>query len=86
MYRVRTCASRRVQDDVAAKVTFLRARSADVHGLITGRNVRRMCVGVRVDGDRANAEPPRGTRDSAGDFAAIGDEQGAEHVYCAISS
>ena len=42
-------------------------------------DVQRMSVGVRVDGDRADAHAPQRANDAAGDVAAIGDENLTKH-------
>src|SRR5699024_4575876 len=41
--------------------------------------MQRLGVGIRVNADRHDAEPARRARDAAGDLAAIGDEQRADH-------
>ena len=42
-------------------------------------DVRRVRVGLRVDRDRRDAEPPQRADDPAGDLAAVGDEHAVEH-------
>ena len=71
--------ARGVENHLAPQVTFLRARTADVYRLVAGRNVRGMRVGVGKHRDGADTQAPRRARDAAGDFAAIGDQQLAEH-------
>ena len=70
---------RGLEDDVAAQITFLRARAADVHGFIAGGDMRGLRVGVGVHRDGADAQSPRGARDAAGDLAAVRDQQLGEH-------
>src|SRR5579864_6145456 len=41
--------------------------------------MKRVGVGLRIDRDGAQAEALGGARDAAGDLAAIGDQDGAEH-------
>ena len=41
--------------------------------------MQRVGVGFGIDGDRRDAHAPRGAGDAAGDLAAIGDQEGAEH-------
>ena len=43
------------------------------------RDVARVAIGVGIDGDRADAQPPRGRDDPAGDLAAVGDQDLGEH-------
>src|SRR5688572_8603927 len=47
--------------------------------LIRFAHVEGIGVGVRKNGDGADLETPRGADDAAGDLAAIGDEQRADH-------
>jgi hypothetical protein len=44
-----------------------------------GPNVRRIAVGVRVHGNRAQAESARRANDPAGDLATIGNQDALEH-------
>ena len=49
-------------------------------GLVGHRDVARVAVGVGIDRDRLDAEPPRRLDDPAGDLAAIGDQDLGEHL------
>ena len=66
---------RRGDDLVADEIAFARRRRPDVHRLVRHAHVQRLRVGIRIDRDRANPEPPRSADDAAGDLAAIGDEE-----------
>ena len=48
--------------------------------LIGGADVERLGVGVGIDGDGADAHLARGADDPARDLAAVGDEEGGDHV------
>ena len=50
-----------------------------LHRLVGEPRVQRAAIGLGVDGDRAQAEPPRGADDAAGDFAAVGNQDALEH-------
>ena len=50
----------------------------DPHRDVGLAHVRRVGVGVAVDGDRADAEPPQRADHAACDLAAVGDEHGVE--------
>ncbi len=76
----RAGAARGFEDHIAAQITVLRARAADVHGFIAGRDMRGIGVGVGIHRNGADAHPPRGARDAAGDLAPIRDQQLGEHA------
>jgi hypothetical protein len=42
-------------------------------------DMQRVLVGVGVDRDGCNAEPPRGLDDAAGDLTTVGDQYPLEH-------
>src|SRR5690242_5099770 len=42
--------------------------------------MQRAGIGLGIDRDRTHAEPLGGARDTAGNFAAVGDEDGAQHL------
>ena len=50
-----------------------------MHGLVGHRDMARAAIGVGIDRDRLDAEPPRRLDDPAGDLAAIGDQDLGEH-------
>ena len=56
-----------------------RRRRADPDRLVGHVHMESITVGVGIDGDRRDAEPPRRFHDAAGDFAPIGNEKLGEH-------
>ena len=60
-------------------------RRPDMHGLVRGRNMNGLAVGIVVDGDGGDAEPPRGLGDADGDLAAVGDQNLPEHLISRAS-
>jgi hypothetical protein len=67
-------------DDLGdVEIGLARGGGADTHRLVRHVHVKRVAVGVGIDGDRRDAEPPRRPHDAAGDFTPIGDEQLGEH-------
>ena len=75
MHRVGAAAANDVGQPVDDQVTRLRWRGADMVGGVREGNMPGLRVGIGVDGDGPNSEPPRGLDDAAGDFAPVGDEQ-----------
>ncbi len=69
----------RFDDAIAAQVAFLGRGAADVHRFVAGEHMQRAHVGIRIHGDRADAELLRRGRDAAGDLAAVGDQDLLEH-------
>ena len=70
-------------DDLGAdQVRLARRRRADVHRFVGHANVARIGVGVGIDGDGGDAHPARRLDDPAGDLAAVGDQNLAEHFSC----
>src|SRR5581483_770977 len=61
------------------KVALRRRRGADGDGLVAGRNVGGMCIGLRIDRNRTDAHAAKGAGDAAGDSAAVGNENFGEH-------
>ena len=66
-------------DLLDGKVGFGRGRRPDRDRLVGHLDVQRVLVGFRIDRDGRNPQPPRGLDDPAGDLAAIGDQDFAEH-------
>ena len=79
MDRRRTGRPRRCQQRRDRQVALARRGGTNAHGFIGELCVLRSGVGVRIDSDGADAEPARGADDPAGDFAAVGDQQGFDH-------
>ena len=68
-----------LKDGFLVEVAFCRIGGANAVGEVGELNVQGVLVGVRIDGDRLDAELLTGTDDANGDFAAIGDEDSLEH-------
>lgn len=79
MKRVATGAARDVHQFIYAEIAFARRRGADRIGLIGEANVKRIAVNFAENGYGFDAEFAAGADDAYGDFAAIGDEDFAEH-------
>ena len=79
MDRLGAGAVHRIDEGVDAEIAVLRGRRSDPHGLIRHRNMQRAGIGVGIDRDGADAEPPRRPHDAAGDLAAVRDEELGEH-------
>ncbi len=69
-----------VDDQVALR----RRRRADGVRLIAKAHMQRIRVGLRIDRDGAQPQPLGGAGDAAGDFAAIGDQDGFEHEWARL--
>ncbi len=74
MHALRAGAARRVNQPVDRQIAFQRRRRPDRHRFIADAGMERADIGLRVDRDRAHAEPRRRTRDANCDLAAIGDQ------------
>ena len=68
-----------IDDGVDVEIAVLGRRRPDPHGLVGHGDVERAGIGIGVDRDGADAEPPRRAHDAAGDLAPIGDEELGEH-------
>jgi hypothetical protein len=69
----------------AVEIALARRRRAQPIRLVADLDVQRAGVGIRIDGDRPNAHPPRGARDAARDLSAIGDQDLVKHRDAASS-
>jgi hypothetical protein len=78
--RLRPRRPRRRDDRLAAQVALGGPRAADPHRLVGHRDVPGRPVGVRIDRDRAHAEPAAGLDHAARDFAPVRDQDLAEHA------
>ncbi len=68
------------EDLVDVEVALRRWRRPEAHRLVRHRHVRRVAVGVGVDGDAAHTHAAQCAQDAAGDDAAVGDQDFAEHL------
>ena len=80
MDRLGAGACRSLDDRIDAKVAFRGRRRADAHRLVRERDMARQPVGIRPDGDRADAKAPQRADDPTGDLAPIGHQHGSEHA------
>src|ERR1700733_4113259 len=69
-----------LDDGVGAQVTIACGGRTDRDRLIRPPHVQREGVGLGEYRDACDAEPPRGALDPAGDLAAIGNQDFAEHA------
>ena len=65
---------RRVEDGVDLQIALAPRARADGDRLAGLRDMHRMPVGLRIDGDAGDAHAVERADDAAGDGAAIGDE------------
>jgi len=66
-------------DRVAEQVGFGGGRRAEPHGLVRHLHVQRTGVCIRIDRDRLDTHAPRRLDDTAGDLAAVRDQDFFEH-------
>src|SRR5262249_27935505 len=64
-----------LQDRGDRKIALARGRRTEPRGEVGHRDVRRVAVGVREDGDRLDAHIPTCAEDADGDLAAVGNEK-----------
>ncbi|MCD6016863.1 MAG: hypothetical protein K0R41_4691 [Geminicoccaceae bacterium] len=69
----------RLDDALDPQITLAGGRRPDRQGLVGHAHVQRVGIGLGVDRDRGDAEPPAGPDDPAGDLAPIGDQELLEH-------
>ncbi len=77
--------SRSIKDALDVEIALARGGWTDAHSHVGQTHMAAVGVGVGVDGNGANAEFAAGGNDAAGDFAAVGDEDGLEqgaHGFC----
>ncbi len=67
------------EDFRAVQVALARSRRADADRRVGEARVQRVAIRLGKDGDRAQAQPPRGADDTAGDLAAIGNQDALQH-------
>jgi len=86
MNRLGAGCQRNFDDLVRAQIAFLGCRRADQHRLVAYRDVLGGCVRFRINGNRLDSQPARGSGHSAGNLAAIGNQDFCEHVLSFIGS
>ncbi|GGN14349.1 hypothetical protein GCM10011578_042000 [Streptomyces fuscichromogenes] len=80
VHGVRAGAHGGLHHQVGAEVGVGGCRARQPYGGVGHARVERVLVGVRVHGDGPDAEFGAGAEDPAGDLAAVGDQQGRNHV------
>ena len=68
-----------VKDTFPAQVTVFGGVAANVHGFIAGCDMLGLCVGIGVDRDGLDAEALGSRCHTAGDFAAVGNQDFFKH-------
>ena len=81
MHRLGAAAARRVEDRRDVQIALPRRRGPDRPCLVGELDMQRVAVGLGIDRDGRDPEPPRGADHPAGDFAAIGDQDLAEQAH-----
>ena len=66
-------------DPVTAQIGFAHRAGTDRDSGIGHADMQRIGIGIRMDGDGADAHRARGADDAAGDLAAIGDQETRHH-------
>ncbi len=69
----------RLNDAVDQQIGGGGRRRPDIDRLVGHGHMQRLVVGVAIDGNRREPHTLRSADDATGDFAAIGDEDLAEH-------
>src|SRR4029079_9344266 len=72
-----------IDDFVDQQITLRSGRWANWHGLIGHLDMQRVAIGLGIDRNGLDPHPTGGLDDTAGDFAAIGDEDAFEHA-CSV--
>ena len=80
MDRLRTCCLRGGDDGIDTQIAFDAAGAADLDRFADCLDMQRVGVGGGMDAGDRDAEAAASSRDAAGDFAAIGDEDLLEHA------
>ena len=81
MNRIRPRLARGVDDGRDLQVAFARLGRPDAHGPVRGHDVRRVGVGVGIDGDGLDTQLAAGADDADRDLAAVGDEQASNRAH-----
>ena len=79
MYGVGAGLACRVEDRIDIEIGLRRFRRPDPHGLVGQPDMQCLRIRIRVDGHGCDPHAPRRPHDAAGDLAAIGDEELADH-------
>ena len=68
-------------DRVDVEIALRGRRRADAHALVGVEHGPREAIGVGIDRDRCDPHAPQRSADPPGDFAAVGDQDLAEHAH-----
>ena len=79
MDRLRARLLGRLDDLLHHEIGLRGAGAGPMDSLVGHIDVHRVAVGLGIDRHRLDAHPPRGLHDTAGDLAAIGDQNFLEH-------
>ena len=79
MHRLRTGASGGIENALDNEVGFVDGCRADADSLVGETHMPRIGVGLGIHGNRADTHASCRSDDTAGDFAAIGDENFCKH-------
>src|SRR5262245_20889839 len=71
--------ARRVDDSGNREITLNRWSEADRDGAIGRSDMRRLCIGIRIDRHGLDAEFSTCVNDANGNLAAIGDKEAIQH-------
>ena len=69
----------RLDDGIGVEVTAGSVGGSDAYSAVGLSNMSCGRVGVGVDGNRTDAEPATGVRNTAGNFTTVGDQDGFKH-------
>ncbi len=79
MHRLRPGRPTRLDNPVDAQIAVGRRRRPDQDRLVGLAHMQCLRIGLGIDRDRRDPHPPCRADDAAGDLAAIGDQDLAEH-------
>jgi hypothetical protein len=71
-------------DFVSAQIAFFGGSRTDQHGFIADSHMLGIGVRFRINGDGFDTHAACSSSDTAGDFAAIGDQDFGEHVSLSL--
>ena len=80
MYRLRAGPGRRLQQLVDDEIALGRGQPTERVGLVRVGHVRRIPIGVGVDGNRSHTQLAQGAEDPEGDLAPVRNQDFAEHT------
>ena len=84
MDRLGACLAAGFHDSLGPKVALGRWRRTDVYGFVGHLDMQRFLVRIGIYGDALDSHAMRRADNSAGDFAAISDQDLREHKFPAL--